>query len=519
MDWTKHKQICNKMSTSGAIFDSIAIQQDKNNINNIPPINHVDFSLDIDKFNRVFEFWFEFNIFSLKLIVSQYLHAKIDFELDHVLDVRIKMLRGQFEIISANIKSFTSLNQNDVKLLTTSPAIGRIQSQCGIIASFILPTNLCMKTIVIEMDKSQDYKLATQEKQSYIDSINNGNGNNSNDYTLIIGNIISDIQQKCDNCCELSKKGKKLMCCSICFSAHYCSKECQKSDWKIHKLYCNNLKEQRNRMKNGITNDIRKKLNNWMEYNLSIFQLMVSNYLHTQIDPLMILVFCVHVIYEYDVFKVIEVSFQNIQEFSETNDINISIEESKTYQTMRMIPIFIYYKDVSKFYSSIIDKLNPYLLATENIDYYINIVNSGQSKICKAYKLIQLNTNFQNIFELWFLKNYDNFQLMSYNYIKQNNLIKTNNKVTDIMKITINGENCYIESAVIQPIDSLLNKEQSCLETNDLLNAKLDNSLHFWFISINPKLSCVQIIENNVLSNHNDYSIESCIEIINNNSV
>ena len=37
--------------------------------------------------------------------------------------------------------------------------------------------------------------------------------------------------------CETCKKPASSQC-ARCNSVHYCSKECQKSDWKRHKLYC-----------------------------------------------------------------------------------------------------------------------------------------------------------------------------------------------------------------------------------------------------------------------------------------
>lgn len=39
----------------------------------------------------------------------------------------------------------------------------------------------------------------------------------------------------CANCHKSDKKNKK---CSACGFVHYCSKECQKSDWKKHKSLC-----------------------------------------------------------------------------------------------------------------------------------------------------------------------------------------------------------------------------------------------------------------------------------------
>lgn len=53
-------------------------------------------------------------------------------------------------------------------------------------------------------------------------------------------------EDKCINCCNVYKtEEQKLMRCSNCrcklFS--YCSKRCQKEDWKTHKVFCNSIKE------------------------------------------------------------------------------------------------------------------------------------------------------------------------------------------------------------------------------------------------------------------------------------
>ena len=41
-------------------------------------------------------------------------------------------------------------------------------------------------------------------------------------------------KRKCDKC----KKVKAKSCCSKCKSAYYCGVECQRSDWKEHKVVC-----------------------------------------------------------------------------------------------------------------------------------------------------------------------------------------------------------------------------------------------------------------------------------------
>lgn len=48
-----------------------------------------------------------------------------------------------------------------------------------------------------------------------------------------------DATPTCDGCgSEEGKSGQQLKSCAKCKSASYCSRECQKSDWKKHKKYC-----------------------------------------------------------------------------------------------------------------------------------------------------------------------------------------------------------------------------------------------------------------------------------------
>jgi hypothetical protein len=42
-------------------------------------------------------------------------------------------------------------------------------------------------------------------------------------------------------CCACQEIKEKMMRCSGCHMAMYCSKECQKKDWSIHKPFCHSL--------------------------------------------------------------------------------------------------------------------------------------------------------------------------------------------------------------------------------------------------------------------------------------
>jgi hypothetical protein len=44
--------------------------------------------------------------------------------------------------------------------------------------------------------------------------------------------------KKCGNCNKEGSELAPLKLCSICKKTFYCSKECQSSSWKNHKLFC-----------------------------------------------------------------------------------------------------------------------------------------------------------------------------------------------------------------------------------------------------------------------------------------
>lgn len=46
---------------------------------------------------------------------------------------------------------------------------------------------------------------------------------------------------KCGKCFKQAQDGEKLHLCSACKTIRYCSPECQKSAWKIHKIECKKL--------------------------------------------------------------------------------------------------------------------------------------------------------------------------------------------------------------------------------------------------------------------------------------
>jgi hypothetical protein len=79
----------------------------------------------------------------------------------------------------------------------------------------------------------------------------------------------SDIY-KCQGCGVAETKEKKHSQCSRCKQTRYCSKECQKSHWKEHKLECNMLS-----FKNAalITDDSRERMELFKEKFIPMMQL------------------------------------------------------------------------------------------------------------------------------------------------------------------------------------------------------------------------------------------------------
>eukprot|EP00539_Tryblionella_compressa_P009458 CAMPEP_0178783456 /NCGR_PEP_ID=MMETSP0745-20121128/3697_1 /TAXON_ID=913974 /ORGANISM="Nitzschia punctata, Strain CCMP561" /LENGTH=198 /DNA_ID=CAMNT_0020440973 /DNA_START=9 /DNA_END=605 /DNA_ORIENTATION=- len=52
---------------------------------------------------------------------------------------------------------------------------------------------------------------------------------------------LKSAQRTCSNCGK--SEGVTLSCCSRCKSVYFCSKECQREQWPIHKKVCNELAE------------------------------------------------------------------------------------------------------------------------------------------------------------------------------------------------------------------------------------------------------------------------------------
>lgn len=77
---------------------------------------------------------------------------------------------------------------------------------------------------------------ADSRPQDYIEMAKDmvGKYNKDSDGKLPKGNNGECGVCEASNCAD----GKPLMACSKCKRSFYCSKECQKKDWKWHKLYC-----------------------------------------------------------------------------------------------------------------------------------------------------------------------------------------------------------------------------------------------------------------------------------------
>lgn len=66
-----------------------------------------------------------------------------------------------------------------------------------------------------------------------------------NHFKIAYSVLLSDIkrlrmvrEQKYPRCCTTCASKLKLLICKCCKSAYYCDKECQKSDWNIHRKNC-----------------------------------------------------------------------------------------------------------------------------------------------------------------------------------------------------------------------------------------------------------------------------------------
>ena len=69
---------------------------------------------------------------------------------------------------------------------------------------------------------------------------NNGDGTYTKPSGVVIGSKACDLCKKEPGLCTDGKKCILLKCASCC-SRYYCSRECQKLDWRYHKRMCKQL--------------------------------------------------------------------------------------------------------------------------------------------------------------------------------------------------------------------------------------------------------------------------------------
>ena len=87
--------------------------------------------------------------------------------------------------------------------------------------------------------------------------------------------VVENRRNACYFCCKggeelLNDEGKKLMKCSGCGDACYCSKTCQRSHWKDHKKFCGRVQKMQN------TSGKEKLVNFHNENDDGIFKIFTS---------------------------------------------------------------------------------------------------------------------------------------------------------------------------------------------------------------------------------------------------
>lgn len=61
--------------------------------------------------------------------------------------------------------------------------------------------------------------------------------------TTVTGKDLRKVSlQKCDQCNKIEEFRGDFQCCGGCKKSHYCTKECQKLNWKKHKVICKSSK-------------------------------------------------------------------------------------------------------------------------------------------------------------------------------------------------------------------------------------------------------------------------------------
>lgn len=88
--------------------------------------------------------------------------------------------------------------------------------------------------------------VKTQYTELYGDFTHSG----VNKYAMINGKKCSAVEIAiyyrlyCYGCFRIEGRNEHFLTCSGCMTAKYCSGQCQKKDWKIHKLVCKEKKSE-----------------------------------------------------------------------------------------------------------------------------------------------------------------------------------------------------------------------------------------------------------------------------------
>ena len=187
--------------------------------------------------------------------------------------------------------------------------------------------------------------------------------------------------------------------CGNCKMVWYCSKECQKAHWKIHKNEC---EESRN-MRKSKSKDIQlfqKKSVEWQYSNIPSLGAMAMKYLAIKNDDIVREVYVMDQIFENDTFQITDLRFMSLEQAIEEERerwkdfpryllqplleaVKIVEAEYQAQPELVIILYVIYYKGFYEraikpvFFEKIYQNEIDLSIYYDN-DYYIDKINNGK---------------------------------------------------------------------------------------------------------------------------------------------